>query len=112
LPPTEIIPKTRKFFDYQAKYDSTVTDEITPAKFPESINRLIQKVAVKAHKILGCRGISRTDMIISPDKKIYILETNTIPGMTSASLIPKAAQAVGISFSLLLDKIIQSAFRK
>ncbi len=109
LPPTEIIPKVSKFFDYRAKYDPTATDEITPARFSEPINKLIQKTAVQAHKILGCRGVSRTDMILGNDKKFYILEANTIPGMTAVSLIPRAAQAVGISFSSLLDKIIKAA---
>jgi len=111
LPPTEIIPKKSKFFDYHSKYSLNLADEITPARFSDPINKLIQKIAVKAHKILGCRGLSRTDMIVAKDKKIYILETNTIPGMTNVSLIPKAAEAAGISFSSLLDRIIQSALR-
>jgi D-alanine-D-alanine ligase len=111
LPPTEIIPKGFEFFDYKAKYTPGATEEITPPNLPAEIISEIQEIAIKAHKILGCSGLSRTDMIVV-DKDIFILETNTIPGMTETSLYPQAAKAVGISFPEILDKIIQSALRK
>lgn len=109
LPPTEIVPKVSKFFDFRAKYDPKGSDEITPARFSDPVNKFIQKTAIRVHQVLGCRGFSRTDMICGNDRKLYILEINTIPGLTTASLIPRAAQAVGISFSSLLDNIIKAA---
>lgn len=108
LPPTQIIPKAAEFFDYDAKYTAGATEEITPPRLPAEIIKKIQDNALLAHKILGCAGLSRTDMIVRGDE-IFILETNTIPGMTETSLYPQAASAVGISFPELLDKIIQAA---
>ncbi|KKT18784.1 MAG: Ddl: D-alanine-D-alanine ligase [Candidatus Nomurabacteria bacterium GW2011_GWB1_43_7] len=111
LPPTQIIPKGSAFFDYRAKYTPGATEEITPPRLAQDIIKKIQENALKAHKILGCSGMSRTDMIVSGEN-ILILETNTIPGMTETSLYPQAAAAVGISFPELLDKIILSAINK
>ncbi len=111
LPPTEIVPKTAAFFDYRAKYDSRATDEITPARFAAEVNAAIQDIALTAHGALGCRGISRTDVIVSPERGIFVLEINTLPGMTAASLFPKAAAAAGISFPALVEKLVLAAVR-
>jgi len=111
LPPTEIIPKHSEFFDYEAKYTAGATEEITPPRLAEKMIRKIQKTALLAHKILGCSGLSRTDMIVKRNE-IFVLELNTIPGMTETSLYPQAAAAVGISFPKLLDRIIKAAFNK
>jgi D-alanine-D-alanine ligase len=111
LPPTEIIPQTSAFFDYRAKYAAGGSLEITPARIPAARIREVQKFAVRAHIALGCRGMSRSDFILDGGKS-YILETNTIPGMTEASLLPKAAAAAGIPFPALLDMIIAAGFRK
>lgn len=110
LPPTQIIPKTSGFFDYHAKYEPGASEEITPAQFTEEINTEIQRVAVLAHQVLGCKSYSRTDVIVRGGS-IYILETNTLPGMTGTSLLPQGAQAAGISFSQLLDIIVVNAMR-
>lgn len=75
---------------------------------PETVIKKIQEVAIRAHEILGCVGMSRTDMMVRGDD-IFILETNTIPGMTETSLFPQAARAAGISFPELLDRLIASA---
>ena len=111
LQPTQIIPKTGEFFDYHAKYTAGASEEVTPPRLSKAVIKEIQTIAVKAHEILGCRGMSRTDMIVSL-KGIFVLETNTIPGMTETSLLPQAAAAVGIPFPKLLDRLIQSALRK
>src|SRR3989344_5010082 len=109
LPITEIVPKRgHKFFDYNAKYKTGHSDEITPARLDEETTKKAQEIAVKAHKLLGCRAYSRTDMIIR-DSSIYILETNTLPGLTSASLLPKAAFIAGLTFPQLLDKIVEGS---
>lgn len=108
LPPTEIIPKGSKFFDYYAKYTAGASEEITPPHLPKATINKIQQTALKTHQIIGCSGMSRTDMILS-NGKIYVLELNTIPGMTQTSLLPQAASAAGIPFPELLDKIINAA---
>ncbi len=112
LPPTEIIPGEASFFNYEAKYTPGATREITPPEdvTPDLIEK-IQHAALRAHEAIGCSAMSRTDMIFS-DNTLYILEINTIPGMTETSLYPQAAAAAGIPFSLLLDKVINAAFRK
>ena len=109
LPVIEIVPGSEhEFFDYEAKYLPGRTEEICPARISPELTRTAQQYAIRAHQALCCRGYSRTDMIIS-DGIIHILETNTIPGMTETSLFPQAAAAAGISFSALLDRLIQLA---
>ncbi len=110
LPLIEIIPgKDYKFFDYEAKYTPGATEEICPARISPEETQKAQALAVRAHQTLHCRGYSRTDMIIGNDGAIYVLETNTIPGMTKTSLLPRAASVAGISFSRLLDRLIALA---
>jgi D-alanine-D-alanine ligase len=107
LPVVEIVSK-REFFDYRAKYDPTLSEEICPARIPESVARTAHDVALRAHRALGCRGVSRVDMIQSV-AGLVVLEVNTLPGMTINSLLPKAARAAGIAFPDLLDRLIQLA---
>jgi len=107
LPIIEIIPdEAHEFFDYEAKYTAGVTREICPARINEELTQKAQSYAKIAHRSLFCRGYSRTDMILKDDE-IYALETNTIPGMTATSLFPQAAQQAGMSFSQVLDKLIE-----
>ena len=110
LPIVEIIPPEGKFFDREVKY-SGATQEIVPARLSKSLTKKVQNIAIKAHQVLGCRGFSRTDMIIKKPK-IYVLETNTIPGLTSESLFPKAAKVTGISLTNLLEKLIVLSLEK
>lgn len=111
FPVVEIIPPDKyEFFDYEAKYNPE-TQEIVPANIPDNLARNIQDIARKAHDVLGCKTYSRSDMI-TRDDTVYLLETNTLPGLTSASIFPKEAQAVGLTFSELLDKIIEGAISK
>jgi D-alanine-D-alanine ligase len=109
LPLVEIIPaEEHEFFNYEAKYQEKASQEICPAELPESITRLAQEYALRAHKALNLRGYSRTDMILRGEE-IVLLETNTIPGMTQTSLLPLAARAAGMDFSTLLDRLIELA---
>jgi len=106
LPIIEIVPgDAYAFFDYEAKYTPGATKEICPARISDAMTEKAQNYAKMAHRSLFCEGYSRTDMIMQADE-IYILETNTIPGMTATSLLPQAAVAAGISFSELLDRLI------
>jgi len=110
LPVIEIIPKT-KWFDYETKYNSDAVDEVCPAHIGQTLTARIQRLAIQAHKALGCRGAARTDILYeTKTQKLYLLETNTIPGMTATSLLPKASKAGGYSFPKLLDKLIRLAF--
>lgn len=111
LPTVEIIPPAKKqFFDYESKYDGT-SQEICPGRFDEKTRLAIQDIAGRAHRALGCRHYSRSDMIVARDG-IYLLETNTLPGLTSQSLFPKAAEAIGCTFPQLLDHLIALALRR
>lgn len=111
LPVIEIIPKN-KFFDFTAKYQAGLTDYIVPAVLEDIIAYNVQDVALRAHKLLGCSGCSRTDIILSKDGLPYVLEVNTIPGMTATSLLPKAAKIAGIDFNQLCLKLLELAYEK
>lgn len=108
LPPTEIFPLTNTWFDYQSKYSDEGHRLETPPRIPALFQRRIQQISTRSHVLFGCRGLSRSDFILA-GKTIWYLETNTIPGLTKLSLLPHEAQAAGMTFSQLLDRIIESA---
>jgi D-alanine-D-alanine ligase len=117
LPPVEIIPPASSvggpentFFDYELKYDGS-TREICPSGFDNSTKIMIEEMAKLAHEVLDCRHYSRADFIVS-EHGVYLLEVNTLPGLTSESLLPKAAAAAGLEFPQLLDHIIQLALNR
>ena len=104
----ELVPK-RKFYDYEAKYNPKAkTEHIIPVKITQEEYNKITNIALKAHKLLKCRGVSRSDFRFY-NKKFYLLETNTQPGMTSLSLVPEIAKFNNISFKNLIEKILQDA---
>jgi D-alanine-D-alanine ligase len=107
LPVVEIVSK-REFFDYRAKYDPGLSEEICPARITPEVARAAQEVALRAHRALGCRNLSRVD-IMQSERGPVVLEVNTMPGMTVNSLLPKAAKAAGIPFADLLDRLVQLA---
>ena len=107
LPLVEIIPgEAFSFFDYTAKYTPGATTEVCPANVPANVWQKAQEYGIKAHRALKLRGYSRTDMIFNEDYELFVIETNTIPGMTPTSLLPQAAKAHGLDFSALLDHLI------
>lgn len=108
LPVIEIVTRA-EFFDYRAKYDPALTDEICPARIPDELAERAQAVATQAHRALDCRDLSRTDMIATEDGRLVVLEVNTIPGMTANSLLPKAARAAGLPFGELCSQLIEAA---
>lgn len=109
LPVVEIVPRS-KYYDYESKYADGGSEHIIPARIDAELTRAAQSQAVMCHQTLGCRGMSRTDMILA-DGILFVLEVNTIPGMTPTSLLPQAAAHAGIAFPDLLDRIIGSAYR-
>jgi len=113
LPVIEIVPQQgNKFYNYQAKYARGGSEHIIPARLGKRKLIQAQKLGLKAHNSLGCRGFSRVDMRVTSEGKIYVLEVNTIPGMTETSLIPEAAKAVGIEFPELVLEIIKCSLGK
>ncbi|MBM3457224.1 MAG: D-alanine--D-alanine ligase [Armatimonadetes bacterium] len=110
LPIVEIVP-TGGFYDYAAKYTPGATDEIVPARISDELAEQARDLALRSHAALGCRGFSRTDMIVEGDQ-IWVLEVNTIPGMTPTSLLPRSAEAAGISFPELLDRMLALALER
>ncbi len=110
LPVTEIKLDTRfEFFDYEAKYTPGAAEEITPARIMDALRDEVQSLALRAHEVLGCRDMSRTDFILDAQGCLQILETNTIPGLTGTSLLPQAAEAAGISFAQLVARLVANA---
>lgn len=112
LPIIEIRALKGNFFDYKSKYTDNGAEEIVPARISEVLTKKVQAMAVKAYKAIGCRGVSRVDFILTKNNTPIVLEINTSPGLTPASLLPKAAKAAGISYSQLLDRIIEYATEK
>ncbi|MBL7081578.1 MAG: D-alanine--D-alanine ligase [Candidatus Omnitrophica bacterium] len=110
LPVIEIVPENR-FFDYEAKYDGK-SEYIVPADLPSAVTAKLKESALLAHRSLGCSDFSRVDMRLTPDNLAVVLEVNTIPGLTKASLLPKAAACVGFDFSALCTQILELAYQK
>ena len=108
LPIVEIKPKN-KFYDYKCKYSEGMSEYVVPAKLDNDLREVIEGYALKLHNILGCRHYSRIDIRLDNENNIFILEINTLPGMTDTSLFPKAANAFGITFEDLVEKIINLA---
>ncbi len=111
LPVVEIV-SANKFFDFEAKYKSNFTEYIVPAKLEHAANQAVQNAGLAAHRALNCQGFSRSDIILDKKGIPFILEVNTIPGLTSSSLLPKAALAIGISFGQLCLRMISLAYEK
>jgi D-alanine-D-alanine ligase len=111
LPVIEIVPE-HEVYDYECKYTKGKSNYICPAEIPEDKAKEIQTIALKVFKALGCEGYARVDFRFGDDCRFYCLEVNTLPGMTATSLVPKAAKAVGIDFSELVDRIAKLALKK
>lgn len=108
LPVIKIIP-IHEFYDYESKYAEGGSQHICPAPLSEEDTIRAQELALSAHKVLGCKGVSRTDLIQDEKGEFWVLETNTLPGMTSTSLLPDAAKVKGISFEELCSNMIYEA---
>jgi len=111
LPVIEIVPQN-KFYDYEAKYKPGKSNYVVPADLPVQVSVKAQSIAQAAHTHLGCSGFSRVDMRLSTDNIPYVLEVNSIPGLTSTSLLPKAAKVAGIDFAQLCMRILRLAYER
>lgn len=106
LPVVEIRPK-HGFYDYENKYTAGATEYLCPAPMSAEDAKRVQSVALRAHEALGCGVYSRVDLMLSDDEQPYLLEINTVPGMTATSLLPKAAKAAGMTFPQLCSRIAE-----
>ena len=111
LPIVEIVTNA-EYYDLKVKYEPGELHHVIPARLSEEVYARAQELAVMAHKALGCRGVSRSDFIVTDDGVPYILETNTIPGMTETSLLPDSARHAGIEFPELCRKIVELALEE
>jgi len=115
LPPVEIAPASGRY-DFASKYLPGATEEIIPARLPDAVLEEAQRIALAAHRALGCAGATRTDMIVrnpnDPNVEIFVLEINTLPGMTATSLLPNSAAAAGISFDQLCQRLVEDVIRR
>ena len=109
-PIVEIVP-SHGLYDYECKYNQGMTEYFCPANIDKDLTKAIQESALKIHKLLGCRHYSRADFRLDENGKAWFLELNTLPGMTETSLVPKAAKASGLSFSELIQTIINEALK-
>ena len=110
---TELKPKSG-FYDFDAKYTDGMTDHVCPAEIPDNIRDLCLEIALKAHKVLGCKGTSRTDFRWDEEQGedgLFVLETNTQPGMTPLSLVPEQARHAGMDYGELVETVIAAALR-
>jgi D-alanine-D-alanine ligase len=108
---TELVPKSG-FYDFDAKYTDGLTEHVCPAQIPQDIADYMMELALRAHQMLGCKGASRTDFRWDDDlgrNGVFVLETNTQPGMTPLSLVPEQAREMGISYEQLVDLLVKEA---
>lgn len=108
-PILELRPTKSEWYDLEAKYTEGGTEFIMPAELPDTVTTVIQDATLRAHLAAGCRGMSRIDFVTGPENKFYILEINTIPGMTPLSDLPAQAKAMGISYDELVECILMTA---
>jgi D-alanine-D-alanine ligase len=107
----EIVPKN-EFYDYESKYAPGGSQHFYPARLPEAHAKAVCEAGAKAHAALGCSGVTRADFIVAPDGTPYVLEVNTLPGMTATSLVPDIARGNGIDFPELCERILGGAALK
>ncbi len=108
LPVIEIVPK-KAFYDYEAKYVAGMSDHIIPARLSAAKTKEVQALAERTVQVFGCQGTPRIDMIVAPTGKVFILEINTLPGMTATSLLPESAAQAGYSFEALVLHLVVDA---
>jgi D-alanine-D-alanine ligase len=112
LPVIEIIPPPDGEFDYENKYNGRTQELCPPANIPADRQRVAQELAVLTHRLCGCRDLSRADLILTPAGELYVMETNTLPGMTDQSLFPKEAAVAGVPMDELVDRFVRWALAR
>jgi D-alanine-D-alanine ligase len=112
LPVVEAIPREEDFYNYESRYEIGMTTFVCPAELGNDTTLRAQELALATYRLLGCRGVARVDLMLDEDSdELLVLETNVVPGLTETSLLPLAADAAGIGFEELIERILQSATR-
>ena len=106
LPVVEAVAVGRDWYDFEARYTPGLTDLSAPADLPDHVAQEAARAAIDCYRALGCRGVARVDLILDPEERLWVLELNTIPGMTDTSLLPKAAEAAGLGFDELVSQML------
>jgi D-alanine-D-alanine ligase len=113
LPVLEAIPREEEFYNYESRYEIGMTTFVCPAELDEATTERAQQLALETYRLLGCHGVARVDLMLEQQSgELFVLETNTIPGMTETSLLPQAADAAGVGFDELVARILASAFNR
>jgi D-alanine-D-alanine ligase len=113
LPVVEAIPREEDFYNYESRYEIGMTTFVCPADLPADASARAQELAVRVYRLLGCHGVARVDLMLDRDSgELSVLETNTVPGLTETSLLPLAADAAGIGFEQLIERVLASAFTR
>jgi D-alanine-D-alanine ligase len=113
LPVVEAIPREEAFYSYESRYEIGMTTFVCPAELPAETAGRAQALALEVYRLLGCRGVARVDLMLDEQSgELYVLETNVIPGLTETSLLPQAADAAGIDFDTLVERILASAWTR
>jgi len=112
LPIVEALPKDEYFFDFESRYEIGKTEYVCPAELPDLVTEQAQELAAATYRLLGCYGFARVDLILSEEGDLQVLEAQVIPGLTETSLLPQAAEAAGISFEQLVERLVELALRR
>jgi D-alanine-D-alanine ligase len=113
LPVVEAVPREEEFYDYESRYEIGMTTFVCPAELPPETTARAQELAVEVYELLGCHGLARVDLMLERETgELWVLETNVVPGMTETSLLPQAADAAGIGFDELVERILASAWSR
>jgi D-alanine-D-alanine ligase len=113
LPVVEAVPREEDFYDFQSRYEIGMTTFVCPAELEPATTARAQELALSVYQLLGCRGVARVDLMLEEDSgELWVLETNVVPGMTETSLLPQAADAAGISFDRLVERVLASAWAR
>ena len=113
LPVVEAVPREEDFYDYESRYEIGMTTFVCPAELPAETSRRAQELALQVYALLGCHGVARVDLMLEQDGgELWVLEINVVPGLTETSLLPQAADAAGIGFDELVERMLASAFER
>ena len=113
LPVVEAVPREEDFYDYESRYEIGMTTFVCPAELAAETSERAQELALAVYRLLGCHGVARVDLMLDEETGgLWVLETNVVPGMTETSLLPQAADAAGIGFEELVERILLSAYTR
>jgi D-alanine-D-alanine ligase len=112
LPVVEAVPTGDGFYDFEARYEIGRTEFVCPAALPDGVTEQAHELALRTYRLLGCSAFGRVDLMLGADGELTVLEANPIPGLTETSLLPQAAEAAGISFDELVERIVELALER